>query len=72
MSDSILSVNTKGGRRVNYLHGGLHPVLVGRKWSMMEEGQFLCFRTILHLPSMCIGGSEQGVIMKDPSLRLDA
>lgn len=72
MSDSILSLNPKGGKRINYLHGVLHPVLVGRGWGMMAEGQFLCFRTILHLLSMRIGDGEQGVIVKDQCLKLDA
>lgn len=38
----------------------------------MGEGQFLRFRTILYLLSMHMGGSEQGMIVKDLSLKLDA
>lgn len=39
---------------------------------MMGEGQFLRFRTILYLLSMHMGGSEQGVIVKDIPLKPDA
>lgn len=72
MSDSILSLNPKGGKRINYLHGVLHPVLVGRGWGIRAEGQFLYFRTILYLFSMRISDDEQGVIVKDQSVKLDA
>lgn len=61
-----------GGKCVNYLHGGVYPVLVGRGWGTKGEEQFLCFRTIDHLLSMRLDGSEQGMIVKENSLKLDA